>query len=35
MEIDVDALQVLEEQSPESELFPCGWTCDWSCTWTD
>ncbi|MFI7601325.1 ALQxL family class IV lanthipeptide [Actinoplanes sp. NPDC049681] len=27
MEIDVEALQMLEEPEPESGLFPCPMTC--------
>jgi hypothetical protein len=36
MEIDVDALQVLQEAEPATGLFPCGGeTCTWTCFITD
>jgi hypothetical protein len=38
MELDVDALQLLEEEEQTVEaLFPCTWTCanGWTCgDWT-
>jgi hypothetical protein len=36
MELDVDALQQMEEAAPEAGLFPHTWTCGngITCTWT-
>ncbi|MDT5030919.1 MAG: hypothetical protein QOC94_1090 [Actinoplanes sp.] len=36
MEIDVNALQELQEAEPEAGLYPCtGITCDWTCIKSD
>jgi hypothetical protein len=33
MELDVNALQMLEETDPEIGLWPCTLTCTISCEW--
>ncbi|MBP2054325.1 hypothetical protein J2Z21_007328 [Streptomyces griseochromogenes] len=32
MEFDVNALQHLQEEEPETGLYPCTWTCPWTST---
>jgi hypothetical protein len=37
VELDIDALQMLDETDPSEGLFPCTWTCanGWTCgDWT-
>jgi hypothetical protein len=35
VELDVDALQLLEESRAEEALYPCTWTCNSNtCDWT-